>query len=322
MLIKSRTKSIKIKKLEVLQRRLIYHHPKTAAIEDELGSRLAGHYGEQSTDYFLKPIEENGFYIFNDLRLPSLGTYFQIDTLLISSRYLLILEVKNISGTLNFDHLNQVIRIRDDGMEESFSNPIFQVKRQHAHLIDWLSQNHIPPIPVHFLVVMSNPKTIIKAPPANKEVRHIITHSPYLQERVKEFQNRHTAEKLTKRELTKLSKLLVRAHTPENPDLLSRFQIAEKDIIKGVYCTTCLFLPVNRKKGSWHCPKCLTKSNDLHLYSLMDYTLLYGTAITNKQCCDFLRLPSRHVAKRLLSEMNLPQTGVKKGTIYTLPSPE
>jgi hypothetical protein len=42
MLVKDGTKSLRIKKLEVIQRRLIHNHPKTIAIENELGLRLAG----------------------------------------------------------------------------------------------------------------------------------------------------------------------------------------------------------------------------------------------------------------------------------------
>ncbi|WP_171978953.1 hypothetical protein [Fictibacillus arsenicus] len=48
MLVKDRSKSIRIKKLEVFQRRLIQNHPKLLTIADELGGRLAGHHGEQS----------------------------------------------------------------------------------------------------------------------------------------------------------------------------------------------------------------------------------------------------------------------------------
>jgi hypothetical protein len=321
MLVKERKKSIQIKKLEVIQRRLLQNHPRLLSIEDELGGRLAGHYGENSNDYFLKPFMSKEYSILHDLRLNAHDSFFQMDTLLLSPRYILNLEVKYITGTLIFDHLNQVIRVRDDGTEEAFKNPIYQVKRQQTHLIEWLSKNRIPQIPVRSLVVMSNPKTIIKAPPTNKEVPQYITHSPYLQERIKPIDQMFTTEKLKKKEMNKLSKLLVSSHTPENPDLLKRFQIEEKDITKGVYCTKCFHMPVIRKKGTWQCPKCHYKSNKLHLESLSDYALLYGTNITNKQFCDFLCLPSRHVAKRLLCQMNLPHSGVNKGTVYTLPSP-
>ncbi|RZT16419.1 nuclease-related domain-containing protein [Fictibacillus sp. BK138] len=319
MLVKDRSKSLRIKKLEVFQRRLIQNHPKLLPINDELGGRLAGHHGEQSNDYFLKPFLSKGYTVLHDLRLAAHDSFFQIDTLLISTHYILILEVKYITGTLHFDHLNQVIRVRDDGSEEAFQNPIYQVKRQRSHLTDWLSRNRVPHIPVHSLVVMSNPRTIIKSLPSHKDIPQYITHSPYLQERIQVFDKMHSVEKLTKREITKLSKLLVRQHTPDNPDLIKRYQIEEKDIIKGVYCTKCFYMPVVRKHNTWVCPKCSKKDRNLHLPSLEDYALLYGASITNKEFCNFLQIPSRHVAKRILSNMNLPHTGGCKGRTYTLP---
>jgi Nuclease-related domain len=322
MLVKDRSKSLRIKKLEVFQRRLIQNHPRLLPILDELGGRLAGHHGEQSNDYFLKPFLSKDYCVLHDLRLAAHDSFFQIDTLLISSRYIVILEVKYITGTLHFDHLHQVIRIRDDGMEEAFQNPIFQVKRQRSHLTDWLSRNRVPNIPIHSLVVMSNPRTIIKSLPSHKDVLQYVTHSPYLQERIQVFDKMHSVEKLTKKEITKLSKLLVRHHTPENPDLLKRYQIEEKDIIKGVYCTKCFYMPVVRKYGAWFCSKCSLKCINLHLPTLEDYALLYGTSISNKQFCDFLQISSRHLAKRLLTNMNLHSVGENKGRRYILPSPK
>jgi hypothetical protein len=319
MLVKDRSKSLRIKKLEVFQRRLIQNHPKLLTISDELGGRLAGHHGEQSNDYFLKPFLSKGYSILHDLRLAAHDSFFQIDTLLISTRYILILEIKYITGTLHFDHLNQVIRARDDGSEEAFQNPIYQVKRQRSHLTDWLSRNRVPNIPIHSLVVMSNPRTIIKSLPSHKDVLQYVTHSPYLQERIQVFDKMHSVEKLTKKEITKLSKLLVRQHTPDNPDLLKRYQIEEKDIIKGVYCTECFYMPVVRKNNTWVCPKCSKKDRKLHLPSLEDYALLFGASITNKEFCVFLQIHSRHVAKRILSNMDLPHTGGCKGRTYTLP---
>ncbi|MFE1245933.1 nuclease-related domain-containing protein [Fictibacillus sp. NPDC058756] len=321
MLVKDRSKSLRIKKLEVFQRRLIQNHPKLLTIADELGGRLAGHHGEQSNDYFLKPFLSKGYTVLHDLRLAAHDSFFQIDTLLISTRYILILEVKYITGTLHFDHLNQVIRVRDDGSEEAFQNPIYQVKRQRSHLTDWLSRNRVPNLPIHSFVVMSNPRTIIKSLPSHKEVLQYVTHSPYLQERIQVFDKMYSVEKLTKKEITKLSKLLVRQHTPDNPDLLKRYQIEEKDIIKVVYCTKCFYMPVVRKYGAWFCSKCSLKYVSLHLPTLEDYALLYGTSISNKEACDFLQISSRHVATRIFSSMNLPYTGSGKGRRYHLQLP-
>ncbi|MDQ7861687.1 nuclease-related domain-containing protein [Peribacillus frigoritolerans] len=56
-------------------------------------------------------MNRKSYYIFHDLRLQDQSRFFQLDTLLISKKYALIIEVKNIAGAIYFDpHFNQLIR--------------------------------------------------------------------------------------------------------------------------------------------------------------------------------------------------------------------
>lgn len=80
-----------------------------------------------------------------------------MDSLLLSQNYILILEVKNISGTLLFDHnFQQLIRTLD-GTEEAYPYPLTQIQQHEDHLKSWLAKNGFIVIPVHSLVVISNP---------------------------------------------------------------------------------------------------------------------------------------------------------------------
>ncbi|RFU60027.1 nuclease-related domain-containing protein [Bacillus sp. V59.32b] len=98
MIIKERKKPLKIQKLEALLRRLPSNHPKRQKISEELAKSLAGYYGEQSLDHYLSDLSESEYFILHDLRLSDKNErFFQLDSLLISSRFFLILEVKNIS---------------------------------------------------------------------------------------------------------------------------------------------------------------------------------------------------------------------------------
>lgn len=127
MIVKDRKKPIKLKMAEALLRRLPQQHFKRREIADEYKKRLAGYNGEQEMDYFLKELDEN-FIIINDLRLNNQGVYFQIDSLILSKKEIIILEAKNISGTLYFDRkFKQLVRILD-GKEEGFRDPLSQVE--------------------------------------------------------------------------------------------------------------------------------------------------------------------------------------------------
>ncbi|MGE6260368.1 nuclease-related domain-containing protein [Heyndrickxia sporothermodurans] len=132
MIIKSRGLPIRILKGEALQNRLPKNHEKPADIERDLKKRWKGYRGEQSLDYFLQFLPRGKYLIFHDLRLKGEQNFFQMDTLILSPFFALIIEVKNYSGTLIFDtELNQFTRINHQNKEEGFQDPIARARRQH-----------------------------------------------------------------------------------------------------------------------------------------------------------------------------------------------
>lgn len=130
MIIKPLEKPVTIKKLEALLRRIDKNHPKRPQIEQDLAKRMAGYKGEQSMEYHLSFLDERKYYIFHALRIQSTSNYcFQMDVLILTSTYFLIIEIKNIIGQVTFEnHFAQFIRTLN-GLEEGFYNPLDQVKK-------------------------------------------------------------------------------------------------------------------------------------------------------------------------------------------------
>lgn len=154
--------SIKIQKLQALLRRLPLNHIIRTKIEEEYAKSMAGYRGEKSVDYHLRPLFNKDFLVLHDIRLLRNEQYFQMDIVILTRRYILILEVKNMSGTLCFDQtFKQLIRTIN-GREESFPDPIIQVRRQQKNLQKWLSDHKFPELPIHSFIVISNPATILK----------------------------------------------------------------------------------------------------------------------------------------------------------------
>ena len=146
MIIKKRKIPRSILKLQVLLRRLPPHHPQISLIIEELKKRTAGYKGECSLDFPLGFLEQN-FDIFHDLRLEDQSRFFQIDTLLITQKMCLIIEVKNIAGTIYFDPIfRQLIRTKD-GKETAFPYPITQLERQELQLKEWFQKNRLQDMP-------------------------------------------------------------------------------------------------------------------------------------------------------------------------------
>lgn len=148
--------------LKALKRRLSNIHPTKPQIEQDLIRRSAGLWGEKEVDKKLKRIDQDKFYILSDLRLPNGdGTFFQIDTFILSKSFNLIIDSKNISGTLHFDLVNhQFYRINTEGKTEFFSDPVSQVRLHQQQITQWFLRQNLPAIPIDFLVVSTNPNSI------------------------------------------------------------------------------------------------------------------------------------------------------------------
>jgi hypothetical protein len=318
MIKKERDIPIVIKKLEGLKRRTNPNHPKKQFITEELAKRVAGFRGEQSLDYYLSFINED-YYVFHDLRIPdSEGRYFQIDLLILTNRFIFIGEVKSHKGILTFDQVTPQLLRDFNGKVDAFSDPISQVRRHRYQLRSWLEKNKLLLAPIDFLVIVSNPSTIIKIDPPNHPNSQIICKSDSLPFKVENFEAKYKKEYLTSKDLNKITRLLLKQHLPHNPDLLPQFQIHKSDIFHGVHCPNCEHLPMIRVKGSWLCSACNGKSKTAHINSLMDYALLIDSKISNKKCREFLRLTSPTTTSKILNSLNLPYTGTFKNREYNL----
>ncbi|PLT28039.1 nuclease-related domain-containing protein [Peribacillus deserti] len=319
MIIKVRQVPDMVIKTETLLRRLSNNHPKRSIIEAELSKRLAGYKGEQSIEYYLNQLPHKDYFIFHDVRLFIEGYYFQVDSLILSPYFALILEIKNISGTLYFEgNYSQLIRTYNN-KEQGFPDPILQSERQRFQFMSWLQLNGYPSIPVENLVVVSNPSSIIKSSPEYPTSIERVCHAAKLLTKINEYKNIYTKKLINLHNLNQLKEAIVHNHTVLNINVLEKYKIHEDELVKGVYCPGCKHNLMERVKRTWFCSKCCLYSKDAHIKAVEDYFMLFNGTFTNSQFRKFINLNSRHIASRLLATMNLPTTGSTKGTVYHQP---
>ncbi|MDQ0214962.1 hypothetical protein J2S13_001361 [Oikeobacillus pervagus] len=316
MIMKERKRPLQLIQLEVLLRRIPKSHPKRPFMEEEFAKRITGFRGEESLDYHLGFLSNEKYAIFHDLRLSNQNRFFQIDTLIVSTNFILIIEVKNIIGTLYFDEQFQQLIRTFDGKEEGLPDPLMQVRRQQFQLYQWLERHHFPKLPIETLVVISNPTTIIKS--SHPTLAQVI-HAAKLPIIIKQLEHQYNVPKLQINEIKRLTTWLKEKHVPPQIDIFRHFNIQQHEIMKGVHCPSCDFLPIVKTRGAWTCPKCKQTSEEAFVLSLKDYQILYGNIISNKQFRLFLQVPSRTTARNLLKTMNLKHIGKKKGYVYILP---
>ena len=310
---------IRLQKLEALLKRLPKDHSLRSQIEEEILRRWKGYRGEQSVDFYLNKLPEKEYMIFHNIRLKNGNYYFQIDTLILTPFFVLILEVKNISGTLYFETtFSQMIQTTQNG-EYGYQNPLEQARQQCEELKKWLD-NHNIHIPIDYFVIISKPTTLLKADAKNSSYFQKIIHVQYLLSRMEKTKENYSEKLLNNKEIKKLTKTILKEDEPEKFDIFNAYDLTTNDISKGAICPICSTCPMLFNYGKWRCVNCGHRDSTAHYEALTDYFLIYNdTPISNKQFRDFLQLPSSYTANRLLTSMQLPHTGENSGRLYYPP---
>ncbi|MBN3554254.1 NERD domain-containing protein [Fictibacillus nanhaiensis] len=318
MIIKHRSRPIIIKKLESLLKRLPLLDEKREEIRNALRKCLSGYRGEQSLDYYYRYLTSNNLRFLHGIRILHKDYFFQIDTLIITPNFLLIIECKNIAGHLYFESpYDSMIRSLNN-QREAFDNPVEQVKRQSYHLMSILNDLKCPSVPIESLVVMTNSSTITEFSPAYKEARSKVIKSSGLVPKIEVLSNKHPGTILSIKEIKRIIKHLLKQHLPEDPDVCRKFYIDPDSLLKGVFCPECDVQFLKRHQRSWYCFTCRKVYKNAHESALLDYALLISMTITNKDCKEFLNLPSTSQGYHILKSLNLPFTGNRKSRIYHL----
>lgn len=130
MIEKTLEKALHLLQVETLYRRLIPDHPRWQEIDSRYRQKQAGFQGEKEVYYYLSLLPRNQFRIFHNLRLRDETYRFQIDFLILTKRFLLILEVKDFQGKVILKEFDQLLQVKDYRQEELHANPVSQVIKQ------------------------------------------------------------------------------------------------------------------------------------------------------------------------------------------------
>ena len=317
MIVKERTIPYKILVLRAILARFVLSAEKYQAILEALRRHEAGYQGELSMDYYFRFLPEQKYRILHDLNFPDGNYNCQIDTILATPERIQLVDIKNMAGKLIFDTENEQFTQINNGVEKGYTDPIAQGERHKQYIRKLLKDNGFPPVPIDYIIVIShsNATYAVSGPKAGRAKPRICKADAFIS-KIQVFEKIYPDPVLSEKDLRKLCRLLIKKNTPPTNFLLSKYGINRSDCLTGVRCPTCKHHPMIRKKQKWYCPKCDTYSADAHLGALMDYFLIYGLKITNRQFREFVHEPSIHAAKRMLMNDKLTYSGTKRGRVY------
>ncbi|MFJ7916366.1 MULTISPECIES: nuclease-related domain-containing protein [unclassified Lysinibacillus] len=313
MILLERHESEQHKILEALIRRLPSTHTECMNYFERLRRIHAGFAGEQRVDAeWLEIMLPQPHYFLHDLQiLNQYGTTHQIDTVLLCPQFILILEIKNVTGFLDFDEsFHQFTRTTTEGDVEGMTNPIHQSRRHMEWMMGMLQQSRLE-IPVQYAVVLATKNAIL-----SKRLRgQPIFHVSGLRYHVREWLQLHKETVVNEEKLFQFASKLLSMHRPIKREIALPVQ----DLVKGVLCDSCLNgQTMNYRYPKWYCHRCGAVDQEAIFRTLEEYRLLVGETLTNRSFCEFFAIDSPNTAYKLLQKLPLKAEGTKSNRKYLI----
>lgn len=287
--------------------------PKLNKIDDLLYRIQAGYAGEVKVDKYIESVEfPEPVKILTDVQLHVSSNFsIQIDTLIITPSSLLILEIKNIAGTLTYiPNPSHFERTHENKKNIVIDCPIMQLKNNKMGLDMWLQQNNFP-IKSTGLIVMANQNTSVQNVLPDMPIIYA-KHLPlFLRKREK------GAAIFTNQEFYKLVNTLENNQNLYIPyPLLEKFKIDPSHIKKGLICNHCGKILTRKNHMIWYCSSCSKNAQQPFIDGLQDWFMIMKGTISNAECRDFLQLKNKYAANYVLKKIPLKRTGTSKATTY------
>ena len=310
MIVKKRSLQLNLFSHASLLKRMNPSHPEFQRINSNYFRAKAGVWGEETIDYQLSNYHHPyPHVILQDVHLLA-SSYFQMDSLFITQSFILIIEVKNIKGNIELlQNPFDMIRINEHGEKTSMDSPEEQLGKNILWLEDWLRKRNWT-IPVKGIIVFANMESQITINDSKCDV----IKGKYLSKWLRQMD--HHTKYLTQAQVNVLGTQIYQAHENFNyPSILAKYNISKNDVITGVKCPICFEFGLIKHHHNWICSQ-NHRTRDAHLEAIEDYFNIFGMKITNRECRRFLHIECKHMAKRLLKQLNLEEKGFNKTREY------
>lgn len=281
---------------------------RVALVENEFKRFVNLSKGLEGEDQFIHLIEslQLDTYLLHDICFEHNHSVFQIDTLLISEKEILLFEVKNYEGEFVYDA--GTFRLVSNNQE--IVNPLHQLNRSVSLLRSMLKSSTLP---IKGYLAFINPEfTLLQAP----------VDSPIiLPTQLKRFMKRleQVSSSLSAKH-RQLAEGLLKLHLPKSPYVRVP-HYAYEELKKGILCSSCFTFMEQKDSRFMSCKNCGLSEvvDDSILRSIEEIQLLFpDRKITTKLVWEWCGSGiSDRTVRRVLVKYFI-QKGSKKGRYYVV----
>ena len=236
------------------------------------------------------------------------NSYLQMDTVILTKKYIALLEIKNIRGKIAFQkNPDQLIR-EFDGEITPFKCPEQQITRQTKRLQLLLQEFKIK-LPIKKLIVLAYSKTHVVLPPKYTTIVMGCDISIYIDE------YNQLPDVLSTTKFNQLSRELLSRSFDFTPTPIAQiYPVNLSDVKTGLFCSSCS----KKMRGQLKCSMCKTPKLVMQQQAVEDWFYLMKSSISNSECVHFLGLKDKYAGNYLLNKLPLHPVDNHKSRHYVL----
>lgn len=271
----------------------------------------AGFYGEQKIDKIIEslPFPKPFLVIPNFHASISPSRYIQIDLLIVTTRYLALIEIKNIRGHIEFLVDPNRLRRTENGIEQYFDCPFSQLARNILAVKTLLSELKVS-VPLQPALVFAHSKASI----VSTDKRFPILFPKQLDLFFHQLNDRPPV--LSSSDFNKLSKALQARSLPFSfTTLIETLGIDPLTLKRGIFCEACGG-EMERLALGWRCSKCEQVDYKAIRRTTINLIQLIGPRYQVRDFQFHMGIASRRTIQRTLQELNIPRFERGRRTYY------
>jgi hypothetical protein len=168
----------------------------------------------------------------HDVRIEYGDYVAQLDFVVISNKFTCILETKKLSGNISIDSDGNFVRTIKNKYGKDYKEGIYSPVTQNTRHVDILKhvlskELKINNMPILSLVVMANPKTIIKKIKCPAEIEKTLIKYDQIKATLEKYQNDKSNQyDLAEKDMQGIAELLIKLNTPIDMDFEAKYRLS------------------------------------------------------------------------------------------------